>query len=103
MKGKEGKWIQKRAGNGIQMDQISDVQPSTDLPPHLSKAGPRSALPMDSTCRTSCSSSHPCFFPEYLNLERLHELSEEGSADMAAASIPEHLSSPQMAPGLGSL
>lgn len=44
---------------GIQMYWNSCVGQSTDLLPRLSKLGHRSALPIDSTCRTSCSSSHP--------------------------------------------
>lgn len=40
MKGKEEKWIQKRAGNCIQMDQNSGVEASTNLLPHLAKVGP---------------------------------------------------------------
>lgn len=48
------------------------VQQSIDVIPHLSKVGHRSALPMDSTCRTSSAYSLPCFCPECLDLERLN-------------------------------
>lgn len=102
MKGKEGKWIQKGQGKVYRWTKIvisSQIQTylliyQKWVPDQPCQWIPLVGLPVLPIL---------CFFPECLDLERLHELSEEGSADMAAASLPEPLTFPQRAPGLRSL
>lgn len=93
-KGKGGKWIGERGGTRriywwTKADMFSIAW--TYYPIYLQWV---THQPHQWSICNTFRSSHPCFCPKCLDLERLNQLSETESADLAATSLPEpsHLS-----------